>query len=834
MRFILTDYQAEAAGDVAARLRRATREFSEDGEYSALSLTAPTGAGKTVIATAVIESLFLGDEDAPGDPDATVLWITDMPSLNEQTKRKMLIGSTGLKHAHLVTVDEGFDQQTFDRNRVYFLNIQKLSTSATFVQSGTDGRRWSLWETIGNTIRERGGHFYVVIDEAHRGTGSGDRSRPTIVSRIISDPNGVLPPAPVVWGISATPERFREAMERAASPSRTTRTIAVDPEDVRASGLLKDVLDIRHPDESQPSAATLTRAAAASLREMSVRWKAYSDSEDEPLVRPALVVQVVDQASDSVLGEILEVLGDEWSELNGRAIAHSFESHATLDVAGQPVRYIAPEDIQDDKDLRVVLFKQALTTGWDCPRAEVMLSFRRAEDYTYIAQLIGRMVRTPLARQIPTDDLLNSVSLFLPLFDKESVDAVVERLRSDPNGPTTEIQVNSIECIRNTRIPTDVTSILESLPTYVVPGRAHRSQVARLRTLAARLARDGIRERAVHSANKHLIATIEREREALEDRGEMDALIDGLYRIDIGRETVNLADGTRTSRGEHSRVDSRDINRLFGNAKRGFRDGLANDYWSWLLDQDLEHDPEEPMDPDQAKIIVAALASDPTIVETVENAAEELVQRWLKDASPAISHLPDAAKAAYQQIRASAKDSELAPLILPTSILANRTESTPTWGSHVYTTPKNGYPANLNTWEAPVLETELARGVTAWYRNPTGGERALRIPYQDTSGYDKPFYPDFVFFHQTDDGIKPSIVDPHNYTFADTGPKWRGLAAYAKEHGDAYQRIDAVIVDPEGALLRLDLKDPTCRKAIQHVADKDAVLQVFREHGGIY
>ena len=46
-----------------------------------------------------------------------------------------------------------------------------------------------------------------------------------------------------------------------------------------------------------------------------------------------------------------------------------------------------------------MFFKMALSTGWDCPRAEVMMSFRRAEDHTYIAQLLGRMVRTPLARR---------------------------------------------------------------------------------------------------------------------------------------------------------------------------------------------------------------------------------------------------------------------------------------------------------------------------------------------------------------------------------------------------------------------------------------------------
>ena len=46
------------------------------------------------------------------------------------------------------------------------------------------------------------------------------------------------------------------------------------------------------------------------------------------------------------------------------------------------------------------------------PRAETMMSFRSAQDYTYIAQLLGRMIRTPLARRIASDAELNNVSLF--------------------------------------------------------------------------------------------------------------------------------------------------------------------------------------------------------------------------------------------------------------------------------------------------------------------------------------------------------------------------------------------------------------------------------------
>jgi hypothetical protein len=40
------------------------------------------------MATAAIERLIVGDEDAGPLPEATFLWITDQPELNEQTRRR--------------------------------------------------------------------------------------------------------------------------------------------------------------------------------------------------------------------------------------------------------------------------------------------------------------------------------------------------------------------------------------------------------------------------------------------------------------------------------------------------------------------------------------------------------------------------------------------------------------------------------------------------------------------------------------------------------------------------------------------------------------------------
>lgn len=94
----------------------------------------------------------------------------------------------------------------------------------------------------------------------------------------------------------------------------------------------------------------------------------------------------------------------------------------------------------------MVFFKEALSTGWDCPRAETMMSFAVRNDPTYIAQLLGRMVRTPLQMRVMRDEFLNDVKLYLPHFNKDTVKKVVEELQSNEGGEIpTEINGESLE-----------------------------------------------------------------------------------------------------------------------------------------------------------------------------------------------------------------------------------------------------------------------------------------------------------------------------------------------------------------------------------------------------
>ena len=256
----------------------------------------------------------------------------------------------------------------------------------------------------------------------------------TIMQRFIK---GCLPlnlsPMPLVIGVSATAQRFNTLV---GDTSSTLQKCIISADRVRSSGLLKDRIVIKYTeDRERYSDMAVLQAACDEWNKKCIHWYQYCSENHSAQVYPVFVIQVQagngDKISntplDDVLASLEERLGKPFKE---NEVVHTFGSTGTITLHNLPVHHIEPENITEDKRIKVVFFKENLSTGWDCPRAETMMSFRKAEDYTYIAQLLGRMVRTPLQSHIRTDDFLNDVNLYLPYFNKETVDKVIEELKS--------------------------------------------------------------------------------------------------------------------------------------------------------------------------------------------------------------------------------------------------------------------------------------------------------------------------------------------------------------------------------------------------------------------
>ena len=306
-----------------------------------------------------------------------------------------------------------------------------------------DGRQYTIWETLTHTALAAPDRFYVVIDEAHRGMRGGKAAQKaqTILQRfLLGSPEDGLCRMPLVIGVSATPRRFEELL---SGTTHTVHKVYIPAGDVWESGLLKDRILIHYPDSASQAEMTLLAEAAHRWQAIEKRWADYCQKQDEKVVYPILVIQVED-GSDNTLTktDLVTSLATLESAIGRRLregeVAHTFNDTGDLDVGGRRVRRIEASRIEEDKSIGVVLFKMSLSTGWDYPRAEVMMSFRRAQDHTYIAQLLGRMVRTPLARRVDADAALNDVHLFLPHYDQATVESVIQDLKNVEDVPPSE------------------------------------------------------------------------------------------------------------------------------------------------------------------------------------------------------------------------------------------------------------------------------------------------------------------------------------------------------------------------------------------------------------
>jgi hypothetical protein len=842
MKFTLKDYQEDAVRDVLVNLRKASKRWSEDGDKHAFSLTATTGAGKTVMAAAVFEALFHGDDNFNYDPDPStvIIWFSDDPSLNEQSKFRLLETSDRVSPSDLVVVENTFNREVFEPGKVYFLNTQKLSKNSLLVRGADeddngynksgqkvmpDLRAFTIWDTIQNTINDPALTLILVLDEAHRGMGKGskEREKTTIVKRLING-TGPVPGIPVVWGISATVERFNDAIADMRGHA-TLPNVVVDSAKVQASGLLKDTIVLDVPNESGQFDTVLVRRGTDKLKEISSAWAAYHQKQDDAEeVLPLMVLQVPNTPDHNEIGRALDTIYERWPEIPGDAIAHVLGDHTTQIFGRYNVPYISPERVQESNWVRVLIAKDAISTGWDCPRAEVMVSFRPAKDKTHITQLLGRMVRTPLARRIPGNDRLNSVDCLLPFFDEKSVKEVAESLMTGGDGGDElqgrRILVNPEEMLANPAIPEAVWGKLLSLPSQTLPKKQSKP-IKRLTSLAHELAFDGILPGAGALAHSEMHKTLNAAGQRHKDK--IAEARQAVFTVEGRTLNASLADKKMSFDDFLEAADYAVIEDAYRRASRVVSPDLANSYSEFLAktEDDPEDYEEALMD---AHATVAALGLVPEIKEYLESEAEKLAKEWLTQYRVSIKGLSDERQDVYRQIREMSTEPMEVDLARPTSWMQPTTirradgkeETLPKYEKHMLSDAEGWFPEDFNTWETDVLNAELKRSDSvAWYRNPSrASQDSLGVTYEDGHTINM-VRPDFIFFAQLPDStVVADIIDPHGTQFSDSIPKLRGLARYAATAGKHYRRIDAV-AKVDDVFKVLDLKEVKVREAIE-------------------
>jgi len=828
MKVGLFDFQEDALAELRTKLTAARQSASVDNPQ-AVSFSAPTGAGKTIVMTALFEDIFFGEPGFEAQTDAAILWISDMPELNEQTRLKIEGKSDRIRVRQLVTIDASFDAERLQGGHVYFMNTQKLGSEKLLTKKG-DGRQYSIWETLTHTAQAKPDRFYVVIDEAHRGMRAGraaDKAQTILQRFLLGSPSDGLIRMPLVIGVSATPRRFEELL---SGTTHTVHKVYIKAEDVRESGLLKDRILIHYPDSASQAEMTLLAEAANRWQGIEKRWGDYCQNQNESVVYPILVVQVEDGTDKTLTKTNLSTSLATMESAIGRRlregeVAHTFNDIGDLDVDGRRVRRIEASRIEEDKNIGVVLFKMSLSTGWDCPRAEVMMSFRRAQDHTYIAQLLGRMVRTPLARRVDADAALNDVHLFLPHYDQATVEAVIQDLKNVEDVPPSETGTSRELVTLYRREGTEkVFEALGELVTYRVNAVRKQSALRRLMGLGRGLTHDRIDEDAQETVKARIVKKMAEEVQRLRDTGMLEERAKLITGIDLKTIAVEHGTGVAEDDGEYTiEAASADIDRHFQQAGRLLGNGLHMDYWRDQGDRDA----------DEVKVEAVVLAQDHEGMKNLETFAEDEFDTLYAKHKRDIAKLKEQRQQHFQRLRLATSVPQTIPWALPETIDFRRSPKAPKYDKHLFLEEDDTFRADLGTWEQEVLQEELTdASVIGWLRNVDRKPWSLEIPYEE-AGSVKPMFPDLLVVRQDAKGYQFDILEPHDPSLKDNAAKVVGLAKFAEQHWALFDRIQ-LIRKQKGAdgverYFRLDVGNGAVRKKVLAVTTNNQLDQVFDE-----
>ena len=348
-----------------------------------ITLKAPTGSGKTYMTEKFICELT---KQPNWDQDVAFIWVTFSEDLAIQSRDKFMDYYPTSLPGNLLTVED-FQKGGLMKHDVMFMNWQKLVASKAENRTRrrpTDKRNEKesgyYFEDVIELTKAEGREIILIVDESHKNMT--DAAKRDVIDPI--DPK-------IILKVSATPK------EVSISDKENLRAgwVEVKREDVINAGLIKKEIvcqtdeDIKaHEGEDTDD---MLLALAMERRQIIVDDITKFGVEVNPLVIIQLPnntsVDPHDKTKEEVVTDYLISHGVDPSR-----IAKWFDSVKK------------PEGLENNNSpYDYLLFKMAAGTGWDCPRAQILVMYRDIQSDVFQTQTIGRIVRIPiLNKQVTT------------------------------------------------------------------------------------------------------------------------------------------------------------------------------------------------------------------------------------------------------------------------------------------------------------------------------------------------------------------------------------------------------------------------------------------------
>jgi len=385
MNINLKQYQEIAVGELIATIKTL---LTKEGEKKVCVFQAPTGSGKTLMTAKFIEEII---RELP-ETDLCFVWVSiGKGELHLQSKRSLEKVFSGAPRVSLVEEEFTGGRERIVRNEVVVVNWEKLRSKDR--ETGDwknilmkDGEKLNFRDVLSKTREQR--KVILIIDESHIGA-TAERTN-ELRDEINAD---------VILEMSATPKIKPDPRDIARGMAGY---VFVEPKDVIDEGMIKKELIINEKiDEITDNEADSQEVVLEIAYKKRLELKKLFGAEKSN-INPLVLVQIpTAEAGEDKIKAVKKFLANKGiterkdGHGNGKlAIWLAEQKSETLDWVSEP-----------DNEIEFLIFKQAIDTGWDCPRAHILVKFRESRSETFEIQTVGRILRMPEQKHYASEDL---------------------------------------------------------------------------------------------------------------------------------------------------------------------------------------------------------------------------------------------------------------------------------------------------------------------------------------------------------------------------------------------------------------------------------------------
>lgn len=347
-----------------------------------LVFKSPTGSGKTIMMAQFLRDI-VSDPRFEGN-DVAFVWFSFSEDSYEQSKKKLFEYYGGAGELDLIDLND-LSREKLHKNDVFFINWQKIKgRSKESRKLRRNNEQGLTFDNFINETHEAGRKIVVIIDEEHIGADT------ELALEVV---DGLIKPK-ITLRVSATP--------KVPNRDEVAGFVKVERAEVIEAGLIKEKIVFQTKEDLEKKSSKnldqdemLLELAYNKRLEM---VKLYKELGVE--VNPLVLIQLpnddqgsketTDTNKQTIVLEYLKRKGVRSEEI-GVWLSKEKENLEDLEKHTSPVSFL--------------LFKQAAATGWDCPRAGVLVMFREIKNPTFAIQTVGRILRMPLGTHFANPEL---------------------------------------------------------------------------------------------------------------------------------------------------------------------------------------------------------------------------------------------------------------------------------------------------------------------------------------------------------------------------------------------------------------------------------------------